>query len=130
MYAWSFDEDGYYNGEFETFEEALADARLVARTAKEQEGEDFIVVYIGQTEKYMPDISVFDVIERISDDCYDLTCCGTYLTDLTDEEETSLLTALRGAFLKWAKKNGQHPNTIWSVRADTIEKVILSCEKK
>lgn len=103
----------------------MADARLAARTAKEQEGEDFNVVYIGQTEKYMPDISVFDVIERISDDCYDLTCCDTYPTDLTDEEETSLLTALRGAFLKWAKKNGHSPSDIWSVKSSTIKRVIL-----
>lgn len=125
MYAWSFDMDMFFNGEFDTFEEALADARLAARTAKEQEGEDFIAVYIGQTEKYMPDISVFDVIERISDDCYDLTCYETYLTDLTDEEETSLLTALRGAFLKWANKHGYKPSDIWSVKSSTIEKVIL-----
>ena len=138
MYAWSFDKDGYYNGEFETFEEALADARRVARAAKEQEGEDFTVVYIGRIERYMPDLSVFDIVERISDDCYDLTCCGTYLTDLTDEEKTSLLKALRGACLRWAKKNGKHPDTIWNVRADTIEKVIVwkdsmekqTCERK
>lgn len=129
MYAWSFDKDGYYNGEFDTFEEALADARLTVRTAKEQEGEDFIAVYIGQTEKYMPDISVFDVIERISDDCYDLTGCDTYLTELTDKEEKSLLTALRGAFLKWANKHGYKPSDIWNVKSSTIEKVILSCEK-
>ena len=129
MYAWSFDRDILFEGEFDTFEEALADARKEAQKAEE----DFIPVYIGRTERYMPDLSVFDIIERISDDCYDLTCCDTYLTDLTDEEETSLLMALRGAFLKWAKKNGKHPDTIWSVRADTIEKVIVwkdSMEKK
>ena len=129
MYAWSFDKDGYYNGEFETFEEALADARRVARAAKEQEGEDFTVVYIGRIWRYMPALSVFDIIEDISDDCNVHTCCGTYLTDLTEEEETSLQTALRNAFLEWARGNGQKPDKIWSVENDTIERVILSCEK-
>jgi hypothetical protein len=123
MYAWSFAEDGYYYGEFETYEEALADAR---EQVKEYGKGKSIPVYVGKTEHYCPSPTCFDVIESIREDldsqCDDM---DWYLEDVSSEEEDELENMLLRTFLKWAKKHGYEPSNVWYVPVSTIKKVTL-----
>lgn len=123
MYAWTFNLVGdYFVGEFNTIEEAIADAR---EEAARNEDRNIIMAYVGEIEYYSPGPELFDVIESISDDCYDKTCCDCYLADVTENEEEELQAALQKTFLEWAKKHGYNPEKIWSVPYSTVRKVML-----
>ncbi len=122
MYAWAFDLDDYFTGEFETLEEAIADARKEAARCEDRK---IIMAYVGKIKYYSPGPDVFDVLETISDDCYDETCCDCYLTDVPENEEEELQAALQKTFLEWAKKHGYNPEKIWSVPYSTVRKVML-----
>lgn len=123
MYAWAFDlVNDCFTGEFETLEEAIADAR---EEAARSEDRNIIMAYVGEIEYYSPGPELFDVIESISDDCCDKTCCDCYLTDVPENEEEELQTALQKTFLEWAKKHGYNPEKIWSVPYSTVRKVML-----
>lgn len=123
MYAWAFDlVNDCFTGEFETLEEAVADARKEAVRCEDRK---IIMAYVGKIKYYTPGPDVFDVLETISDDCYDETCCDCYLTDISEDEEEDLKLTLLDAFLEWAKRNGHDPNKIWSVPYSTVRKVML-----
>lgn len=126
MYAWSFNIIfPMFEGECETVEEALKEARKEADRLRAA-GEDVpMVVYIGEMKYYTPGPELFDVLESISDDCYDETCCDDYLTDVPENEEEELQAALQKTFLEWAKKHGYNPEKIWSVPYSTVRKVML-----
>ena len=123
MYAWAFDlVNDCFTGEFETLEEAIADARKEAARCEDRK---IIMAYVGKIRYYTLGPDVFDVLETISDDCYDETCCDCYLTDVPENEEEELQSALQKTFLEWAKKHGYDPERIWSVPYSTVRKVML-----
>lgn len=129
MYAWSFNpESERFYGIFKTFNEAVEDAR--EQVKEEYRCGKSITVYVGEIEKYCPSPTCFDVIERISDDCYDEACCDCYLTDVSEKEEDELEDMLLRTFLKWAKKHGYEPSKVWYVPINTIREVILGEEKQ
>ena len=122
MYAWAFELNDCFTGEFETLEEAIADARKEAARCEDRK---IIMAYVGEIEYYSPGPELFDVIESISDDCYDKTCCDCYLAYVPENEEEELQAALQKTFLEWAKKHGYNPEKIWSVLYSTVRRVML-----
>ena len=123
MYAWAFNlVNDCFVGEFNTIEEAIADAR---KEAARYEDQHIIMAYVGEIRYYSPGPELFRVLEDISDDCYDETCCDCYLTDVPENEEDELQVMLQMTFLEWAKKHGYEPEKIWSVPYSTVRKVML-----
>jgi len=94
------------------------------REAKEEYPEAKVIL-IGKWKKWIPHEYLFDVLERIQDECFSDTDQMEFEADTEQEEE--LLTMLQKTFIKWARKSGFKPmyidgSTIVKYRAEEGEK--------
>lgn len=76
------------------------------REAKEEYPEAKVIL-IGKWKKWIPDEYLFDVLERIQDECFEDTDLMEFEADTKQEEE--LFAMLQKTFIKWARKNGFKP---------------------
>lgn len=98
-FAYSFDNE-VYSCEYDSFEEALADAKQEVQSGQE----DAEVVYIGRVYEFEPKVDVDIVIERIQDDAeYEAgECADDYLEGVKIADRQKLQEMLTETFNQWA----------------------------
>ena len=103
-YAWSFDEERYFDDDSGTVEEALAAARECDSACED--------VFVGEIAPYVPHICGERVIDGLQEDSFNE--CGDvseqWMIRIKPEEEKDLSEMLTSAFTEWAKKYGHMPN--------------------
>ncbi|MGM9519545.1 MAG: hypothetical protein ACI3WS_02610 [Phascolarctobacterium sp.] len=106
-FAYSFDNE-VYSCEYDSVEEALADAKQEVKSGQE----DAEVVYIGRVYEFEPCVDVDLVIERIQDDAEDETgeCADDYLDCVRLADLQKLESMLTETFNKWAAETYNEPN--------------------
>ena len=100
-YAYIYDiyGKGYWTG-FASIEEALAAAR--------EREPDVDLVYITETEEYVPRVWYDRVIDGLQEACDD-ECAGCYegyLDDASEKDKKELGDMLTATFVQWAKERG------------------------
>ena len=100
-YAYIYDlyGEGYWTG-FASIEEALAAAR--------ERKPDADLVYITETEEYVPRVWYDRVIDGLQEACDD-ECAGCYegyLDDASERDKEALGDMLTATFVQWAKERG------------------------
>ena len=112
-YAYSFDEERYYEGEYDSVEEAFMAAKEEAKNYPEGI-ED---VYIGRICKFVPCVDADSIIERLQYDAdYEAgECAVDYLDGVKIADRQKLQEMLTETFNKWAKETGNEP-TFYIVR--------------
>lgn len=106
-YAYSFDKERYYEGEYDSVEEAFMAAKEEAKNYPEGI-ED---VYIGRICKFVPVVDAARVIERLQDDACDEAneCSEDYLDCITGDEMRKLEAMLTETFNQWAAETHNEP---------------------
>lgn len=101
-YSYSFNEENFY-GEFESIEEAIAEAKEYGDNSE---------VFIGENGEFHPSVDgewCVDMLrEQVADKCGEYS--DNYLYEIPKGAEKELTDVLTEAFNKWAKKHGQEPN--------------------
>ena len=100
-YAYIYDtsDERYWTG-FASIEEALAAAR--------ERKPDADLVYITETEEFVPHVEYDRVIDGLQEACDD-ECAGCYegyLDDASERDKEALGDMLTETFVRWAKKRG------------------------
>lgn len=98
-YIYHLCDEGYYTG-FDSVEAALAAAR--------ERKPDADLVYITETEEYVPRVWYDRVIDGLQEACDD-ECAGCYegyLDDASHEDKDALGDMLTETFVQWAKERG------------------------
>lgn len=105
-YSFSFDGERYY-GDFDSFDEALADARVEAADYP-----DATKVYIGKNYQYIPHIQAHRVIEDIQYDAFDEAgeAAEGYLEYVSTPSMVKLEKMLTKTFNQWAKESNNEPS--------------------
>lgn len=112
-----------YSCEYDSVEEALADARLEA--AQEYPAGEIDKVYIGYVCRFKPTVNAESVIEEIQNDAdneADEASYG-YLEDVSIVDLNKLQAMLTETFNTWAKETGNKPNfyTVEDVKEYSLE---------
>lgn len=99
MFVWSNHSEAFINGQFETLEECLADARV---------NSGYTEVYIGETATPSVRLDGFggDIVDTITDALYDEVgeCCDSFSPD--KEEIKELDGQVQEVVKKWLEKVG------------------------
>nr|DAN16527.1 MAG TPA: hypothetical protein [Caudoviricetes sp.] len=98
-YIYHLDDEGYWTG-LESVEAALA-------AAQEREP-DAHLVFITETEEYVPRVWYDRVIDGLQEACDD-ECAGCYegyLDDASERDKEALGDMLTATFVQWAKERG------------------------
>ena len=105
-FAYSFD-DETYSCEYDSVEEALADAKQEVKSGQE----DAEVVYIGRVYEFEPCVDVDLVIERIQDDAEDEVGerADDYLEGVRKADKQKLQEMLTETFNQWAAETFHEP---------------------
>lgn len=100
-YAYIYDlyGEGYWTG-FASVAEALAAAR--------EREPDADLVYITETEEYVPRVWYDSVIDNLQEACDDerAGCYEGYLDDASEKNKKELGDMLTATFVQWAKERG------------------------
>ena len=115
-YAYSFNGEEYSHS-YDSKSKCMREARKAAV----QVGLTFY--YIGEVRPYEPYPWCFDVLEDISNDCYEATGYEDYLHDVSGADKAELQKQLLKTFVKWAKEHGQNPSNYFSVPTETVKKI-------
>lgn len=118
MYTWKFGEYGIWgNGEHETIEECLIEAKRVLEDGEYYTDKAQIEVYIGECVPYIPEVDAVNVLDNIKEQAYSFTdlaedweCCNIKKEDELEELTKSLSNVVN----EWFKKYGYDPH-FWSV---------------
>lgn len=120
-FSYSFDEERYYEGEYDSVEEAL----MAAKEEAKDYPEGIEDVYIGVICKFEPCIDAVRVIECVQQDAYDEAdeYIGDYLDNVKKEDWQKLEAMLTETFNKWAKETGNEPNffTVEEIQEYSLE---------
>lgn len=103
-YAWSFDRDEDFHGDFDSVGETIEDARKSVLREPE-----YTHVYIGEIVPYEPRICGWileQLVESMRQDALDEfdDAAVNWLEGVMPEEEKALSDMLTDAFLRWAKR--------------------------
>lgn len=106
-YSYSFDNE-LYSWEYNSVEEALADAKQEVKSGQE----DAKVVYIGRIYEFEPCVDADSIIERLQYDAeYEAgECAIDYLDGVEVSDRQKLQEMLTKTFEEWAKETGNEPN--------------------
>lgn len=118
-YSYSLDNE-HFSCEYDSVEEALADARLEA--AQEYPAGEIDKVYIGYVCGFKPVVNAESVIEEIQNDA-DNEASHDYLEDVSIVDLNKLQAMLTETFNKWAKETGNEPNffTVEEIQEYSLE---------
>lgn len=111
-YSYSFDNE-LYSWEYNSVEEALADAKQEVKSGQE----DAKVVYIGRIYEFEPCVDADSIIERLQYDAdYEAgECAIDYLEGVKIADRQKLQEMLTEAFNQWAAETHNEP-TFYIVR--------------
>lgn len=97
---------GYRTEEMADFSGWCASRSQAYREAKEEYPETKVIL-IGKWKYWSPHEYLFDVLERIQDECFEDTDLMEFEADTRQEKE--LRAMLQKTFIKWARKKGFKP---------------------
>lgn len=108
-YAYSFDDEMCY-GIFDTEKEAINEA-LEAYELWEHEN-DYEFIFVGEVERFEPQVNVERVLEDIADDAYNEGFeDGDYLTNVKNEHIEELEKIMTEVYNKWENSHPEYRNT-------------------
>lgn len=113
-YSYSLDEEYGYTGDFDSIEDAFADAIDQAKLENEDldEDEKIETVYAGRVMEFVPRIdagSIIELLQEKADDEAGEAACD-YLEGVSKEEVELLEEMLTETFNQWADKTNNRPN--------------------
>lgn len=113
-YSYSLDEEYGYTGDYDSIEDAFADAIDQAKCENEDldDDEKIETVYAGRVMEFVPRVDGDYVIEELQQQAYneagEAVC--DYLEGVSKEEVKLLEEMLTETFNQWAEKTNNRPN--------------------